>query len=309
MPPILGNPKTLSMKLGYSTILFAAVIILGICQHPATAAPSPSLETAFEQQLVRIDEVDLLFEAEITICRQNQADGFLKLEFADGSTLLLKPVSAKVHRLNEFADASATIVLLEENIVTAEADDFTVATFSPSDESGLWDWDIKASALSDRILFVAAGIQSSVKKNCKKDDFGQLDASATIAADPQTVFPDDNSAPFDFEAKLEIQGNTKARGFIDASIFGAYPVFFGAIFSDESFFLVGVRNNFGEIISTDDTLTAAVRLDDPNDPDCLIWDLVNGISGEEDPPPPPPPPPPADAATFDAISQFEITLE
>ena len=313
MNPNTRTPKRPSRKLNGSTILIAAMVVWGMGLHCVSAASPRAYEIS--SKLIEPTHDVAQFKAEITVCRNNQADGFVSLLLQDGRAFELTPVAVTTRRIREFDRPAVTLVLLSSEILddidqqggAAQPEDFFRATVAPSAAAGVGGddcdvWDLIGPDMSGGTQVQADGQSGFVTGQCGRDDFGQLDAGARIVAKPQVVFPDDNSAPLNFNARIDIQRYTKARGITNVSFSDSseYAMFFGAVLPHHSqpfqLFSVGLRSELGETVSTDDMLTATV-MDASDDPDCLIWDLVNGVSGEV-----------RNSATFDAISELELIL-
>jgi len=242
-------------------------------------------------QPVVIDGQPLLFEADIHLCRNGQAKefGFVEMSSPDGVELRLVPVAG--YRLREERGAVLLVLVVaaidRDEVLPEQA----VAIVRPiAGSPGVQSWDLKLGRTS-AVFDVEGTIDTRPDGGrCEPVDFGQLQiALAEIDVPPQPV--DGPGDIIGMESSLMIRGDNQARGFIDF-----YPVrqppltyqaFHGAAFRDPDtglfsaqFVLLLVDPPSADPLSTDADILLATVKEDASQPDCLIWDLINGTSGQ-----------------------------
>lgn len=308
--PRLRN-RAISETASLVRFLIAVAMVWAASLHCADAATQPAIKITADTQTVTVDKTLAVFGASLTICANNEADGYVHLEFTDGTPgLNLTPVYAKLILQSGSVDPVAAAVFLPADLDRpAGPNDFVFAVVS-TDSTGpvscdLWDFTgssvVHGGPIPGRLLFHANATRTRVNARCEPDDFGQFDLIAKLEALPQIVFPLDGRDPFEFGAEAKIYLNNRAKGFANVAIFKGgvpYNLFFGAIIPHKEqgfqFFAVGLSSNPGVPVSTNDLLRIIIT-EDTSNPECQIWDLLNGDSG----------PIPAEA-TFDAVTNVKV---
>lgn len=297
-----------SVKPHHLSVLIATATVWAASLHSADAAP-PAFEFNAPSQIVMVGETLGVFDARVVICSDNQADGFVNLFLRDGTSLELTPVSAKLHFRAGSDVPTATIVYLPTGLVgAAQPGQFVVGTAVPSPtdpECDLWLFDgssVQPGPTPGRLQVEARTTRTRIKERCESDDFGQFSSRAELDAQRQTVFPVGGSDPLEFEAMVDIDRDNSASGFVDLLLSprgGLYEICFGAVLRHAEFgfqfFAVGVLADPGDPLSTDD-MVRATATPIPGPGECLIWDLLNGSTGEVN-----------DAATFDAVTKVKVS--
>lgn len=286
--------------------------IAGIVGYGSTsAAAPPAMKYVAQSQLVTVGEEIAIFDASVLVCG-NQADGQVTLRFRNGDEIELTPVGATLNYSISEEIPTALLVLLPPLNRPARPEDFVRASVSPvmagpstvDPECDIWDLigsSVQGAPVPERLTFIAEGNWNESNERCDPHDYGQLQTRAVIDSPRQLVKPFDGSDPFEFEALVCIDRDNTAVGLFDAPLSSrgsAYESFFGAVLpSDDTGIIFIVWSAYADGASPDDMLSASgTPVANGADPDCVIWDLVNGSTGEE-----------TKAAVFDAETYWKLT--
>ena len=279
-------------RLPYLALLLVVPLMMG----PAADIPekltagSISYDYNVPPQIVVIGGETLLFEADIHLCPNGQAKGFGFVETSspDGVELRLVPVAG--YRLREERGAVLLVLVVaaidRDEVLPEQA----VAIVRPiAGSPGVQSWDLKLGRTSAEFDVEGTIDTRPDGGRCEPVDFGQLQiALAEIEVPPQPV--DGPGDIIGMESSLMIHDDNQARGFIDF-----YPVrqppltyqaFHGAAFRDpdtgffEALIVLIPLPALDGPLSTDAHVLLATVKEDASQPGCLIWDLVNGTTGQ-----------------------------
>lgn len=252
-----------------------------------------SFNVSSVKQVVRIGDAEFGFEADVTVClnRKNRGFGFVELSSAD-DVLRLVPVWGSVDR--QTRAVVLTFVPVGEPGNNPDNLCVVIVRTSLTDPDRLV-WDFAGGGEDDSMApapFEAEGTISLSRRGreCEPVDYGQLDALVAIDAPLQPVEPLPPSTIVGFESQFLLDRNQAARGFMDVYLPRSEPVRYEAVFGaafpgddDEGSLRVVVilllADRQAPLNTHDHVLRATVGVH-PDDPDGLIWDLVNGDSGE-----------------------------
>ena len=254
-----------------------------------------SFNVVSEKQVVRIGDTEFGFEADVTVClnRKNRGFGFVELSSAE-DVLRLVPVWGAVDR------QTGGVVLTFVPVVEPgnNPDNLCVVIVQPSlTDPDRLVWDFAGGGEDDSMApapFEAEGTISPSRRGreCEPVDYGQLFSHVSIDTPLQPVEPLPPSTIVGFESQILLDRNQAARGFLDVYLPRSEPVryepFFGAAFPGEDAALVGVvvflllADRQAPLNTNDHLLRATVGVEFDQHPgdDGLIWDLINGDSGE-----------------------------
>lgn len=254
-------------------------------------AGSVSYDNITPFQLVGIGEDVVGFEADIHLCANGQSKGFGFVEFSSTEGVELRLVPVAGYRLREERGAVLLVLVPVFDRGGVPPPELTVAIVRPiAGSPNFQSWDLKLGRTS-AVFDVEGTIGTRAGGGrCEPADFGQLPiARAQIDAREQLV--DGPGDIIGMESSLMIRPDNQARGFIDFYRVRqptlTYQAFYGAAFLDRDTGLIShqvllllVDPPSADPLSTDADVLRATVMEDANDPDCLIWDLVNGTSGE-----------------------------
>lgn len=287
---VAAQRKTRRTTIKLYTCLLAASVCLSIAQ-PAHAETRLRISAPF--QLVAVDGSEFGFEADVTICRDRSNRGFGFVTFSDAdSAIQLHPIWGAVDR------QTGGVVLMFTPVVDRETgpDDIVAAIIQPSPrapESRLIvdvTWVTGAAVQHDPPPpFEVEGAISVSRRGsaCEPVDYGQLDAWVSIDTPAQQVEPLPPSNIIGFDAQILLNRNQAARGSLDVYLpreTVSYEPVFGAAFPGGDAGVIGVvvlllADRQAPLNTNDHLLRATVAVEAAN-PDCQIWDLVNGSTGE-----------------------------
>lgn len=271
------------------TLLIAATAAL----WPTRTHAAPQLQIQAPFQVVAVDGVEFGFEADVTLCRNETSRGFGFVELSGGDDVArLVPVWGAVDW------RTRAVVLTFVPVIDREIgpDDLVVAVVQQSAAGGNdrlivdLSWGL-AFPLDPPPPFEVEGTISVVPRGdrCERVDYGQLDARLLIDTPLQPVDPLPPSNIIGFEARIGVDRNQAARGFLDVYPARSEPVsyepFFGAAFPGEDAVVVRavvillLADRQAPLNTNDHLLRATVAVERAN-PECQIWDLINGTTGQ-----------------------------
>ncbi len=243
------------------------------------------------RQIVRFGNVEMLFEADVTIChdRTNRGFGFVTFE-TDGSALQLQPVWGGV----DFRTGGVVLTFVPVLDREIGPEDIVVAIVHPAiKDPDCLIWDFTGTEVLSGILppvFEAEGTISLSRGGgtCEPSRYGSLRTLLTINVDAQPVDPLPPSGIGGFGARLQLHRDESVRGFLDVYLprrTVSYEPMFGAAFPGDDEFLVRtivvllLADRQAPLNTNDHVLRATVGVERIN-PDCQLWDLLNGATGQ-----------------------------
>ncbi|QDU39608.1 hypothetical protein Mal4_39540 [Maioricimonas rarisocia] len=270
------------------------LIACAACLWPTWSHAAPPIEIRAPFQVLVVDGVEFGFEARIGVCPNHQAKegSFVEFSSPDGDVLRLETVWGTIDRRTD------GVVLTFVPVIDRQIgpDDIVAAVVQPAAyDPNVLVWDFAGDRLFDSMLpppFAADGsiARSKGGRACSPVDYGQLDARVLIDTPAQPVEPLPPSNIVGFEARIGLNRNQTARGFLDVYPARSEPVSYEPIFgaalprqnaaSGIAGFVLMLADHRQAPLNTNDHLLRATVTVDGGKPDCLIWDLVNGESGE-----------------------------
>lgn len=236
-------------------------------------------------QAVRLGDEDVAFEAEIHVCPNHHAAGFVEFAPANGDALRLLPVWGDVNPRSR----ALVVILIIPSDDPVRPDDLVAAIVQPSlsDPDSL-SWDIALPiGLESPPVFSAAGRIDLTRDTgrCEPVDFGQFRGAALIETPLQDVETGEVTGITAFEARLGISPANTSTGYLNIHTRGGavpYEGVFGAGMPDGQggvvfvIFLLHAERE-GPLSIDDHLLRAIVRPVGDGD-DVLLWSLRPGTS-------------------------------
>lgn len=287
MKHLPGGIALWPLKLAMTLFVAASMCLAA----PPAAQADVKVTIKAPRQEVVIGESTVGFEAQMEFCTvHHRGSGFVEFAPRGGDSVRLYPFWGSVDRKTGavvlFLSPRGDGPLGPREIITLVVQD------SATEDCDIWDLlgpeVVGPSALHGRFEAETRTTRSIVRGDCDPIDFGQIDAPVSIRAPIQRVEPP--PAPSEitgFGAKLFLDRDQQARGSL--SVFTArerrtYEAFFGAAFRTAGgevevfvFSLLDTRRGF---LSPNDHAMRATGGTTTTDPDCLIWDLINGTTGQ-----------------------------